>query len=173
MRAAQGQPRCRLDVLGDTAVSAKPEPPAHLGAMAREAWEELVTTKETGASLVTLEAMAVQVARMRDAQRRIDQEGLVIAGARESRCHIRRWRSSGRRRPRYAGWPPNASQLAPGKSGAHADATPHLHSGGCHGRCHAHEPGGEVACRHGGEQVVHLAVEEVGQRRVVADLQQL
>lgn len=37
--------------------------------------------RETPATLLALEAMAVQVARARDAQARIDAEGLVVAGS--------------------------------------------------------------------------------------------
>lgn len=56
--------------------------PSHLSDTAQTAWLEMVMPdRETAASLIALEAMAVQVARARDAQRRIDEEGLVIAGS--------------------------------------------------------------------------------------------
>ena len=59
--------------------------PAHLSAAAQDAWVELVGGLDagsvTGATAGSIEAYAVQVARMRDAQRRIDAEGLVVADA--------------------------------------------------------------------------------------------
>ena len=52
--------------------------PEHLSAAAREVWAQ-VTAVKPGCEGPDLEAYCVQVARMRDAQRRIDAEGLVVA----------------------------------------------------------------------------------------------
>lgn len=62
-------------------MSAPTDPPSHLSPAAQAAWLEQLAANETPSSLVSLESMAVQMARARDAQARIDAEGLVIAGA--------------------------------------------------------------------------------------------
>lgn len=54
--------------------------PSHLSELARAAWDELVLGDENKGELASLEAAAVQLARARDAQARIDAEGLIIAG---------------------------------------------------------------------------------------------
>lgn len=63
------------------AATRKPEAPAHLSDAARSAWAEIVEGGETASELASLEAVCVQIARARDAQARIDAEGLVVAGA--------------------------------------------------------------------------------------------
>lgn len=56
------------------------DPPSHLSAAAKAAWaEQFLVGQETAASLALLESMSVQIARARDAQARIDGEGIVIA----------------------------------------------------------------------------------------------
>jgi len=52
--------------------------PDHLSAEARAVWESVVAGKP-GCEGPDLEAYCVQVSRMRDAQSRIDREGLVVA----------------------------------------------------------------------------------------------
>ena len=54
--------------------------PEHLSAEARSVWESVVAGKP-GCEGPDLEAYCVQVSRMRDAQTRIDREGLVVADA--------------------------------------------------------------------------------------------
>lgn len=54
--------------------------PEHLSAEARSVWESVVAGKP-GCEGPDLEAYCVQVSRMRDAQGRIDREGLVVADA--------------------------------------------------------------------------------------------
>ena len=56
------------------------EPPAHLGDGAARVWREVVAAHHAPDRVVgpDLEAYCTQVARMRDAQGRIDAEGLVV-----------------------------------------------------------------------------------------------
>lgn len=88
------------------------DPPAHLSDGAQQAWRELVTGRERPADLVALEAAAVQVARMRDAQRRIDDEGLIVPDAkgepiahpalvveRAAQAEVRKWAEQRKPRP--------------------------------------------------------------------------
>lgn len=61
-----------------------PEAPPHLSVSAREAWQELQELNGNRSDVrklkpPALEAAAVQMGRMRDAQKRIDEEGLIIA----------------------------------------------------------------------------------------------
>lgn len=58
----------------------KEPPPGHLSAEAKAAWNEIVRGGETRPQLVLLEGVAVQLARAREAQRRVDDEGLIVAG---------------------------------------------------------------------------------------------
>lgn len=58
-------------------MSASPE---HLSPEARAVWDAVVA-KKPGCEGPDLEAYSVQVARMRDAQARIDREGLIVADA--------------------------------------------------------------------------------------------
>lgn len=63
-----------------------PEPPAHLTDAEREAWSELVAAlgaAAAGAPAPALEAAACQVARMRDAHRRITAEGEIVLDGRD------------------------------------------------------------------------------------------
>lgn len=57
--------------------------PGHLARLAQQAWSEITdglgAEQVTGVERPALEAYAVQVARMRDAQARIDAEGLIVA----------------------------------------------------------------------------------------------
>lgn len=56
--------------------------PGHLSAAAAAVWDEVVAAHGVDAHRVVgpdLEAYCVQVARMRDAQARVDAEGLVVA----------------------------------------------------------------------------------------------
>lgn len=55
--------------------------PEHLSAAAKAVWDEIVARHDDPAEVEgpELEAYCVQVARMRDAQARIDAEGLVVA----------------------------------------------------------------------------------------------
>lgn len=55
--------------------------PERLSGAAREAWDEAIRQHPAPAAIVgaALEAYCVQVARMRDAQARIDREGVLIA----------------------------------------------------------------------------------------------
>jgi len=55
--------------------------PEHLAAGARAVWDEVTSAHDDPARIEgpDLEAYCVQVARMRDAQARIDAEGLVVA----------------------------------------------------------------------------------------------
>lgn len=57
--------------------------PEHLGDAARGVWDEMTAAHPSPERIAgaDLEAYCVQVARMRDAQGRIDAEGLVIADA--------------------------------------------------------------------------------------------
>jgi len=88
------------------------EPPAHLSDDARAAWRELTTgfapEDLTGSAGIAIEAYAVQVARLRDAQRRIDTDGLVVRDdkgrpvehpavkiERETQAQIRAWAAAG------------------------------------------------------------------------------
>ena len=54
--------------------------PEHLSPEARSVWDSVVAGKP-GCEGPDLEAYCVQVSRMRDAQTRIDREGLVVADA--------------------------------------------------------------------------------------------
>lgn len=54
--------------------------PEHLSPEARSVWDSVVARKP-GCEGPDLEAYCVQVSRMRDAQTRIDREGLVVADA--------------------------------------------------------------------------------------------
>lgn len=63
-----------------------PEPPAHLTDDERAAWDELVGWLGAPAETMPppgLEAAACQVARMRDAHRRIEREGEIVLDARD------------------------------------------------------------------------------------------
>ena len=55
--------------------------PAHLSEAARAVWVEVTSAHSDPSPIIgpDLEAYCVQVARMRDAQKRIDAEGLVVA----------------------------------------------------------------------------------------------
>lgn len=54
--------------------------PAHLSAAAVKVWDELVADLgELPVNRPAFEAYCVQVARLRDAQGRVDREGLVVA----------------------------------------------------------------------------------------------
>lgn len=57
------------------------EAPAHLSESARKVWDEVVSAHDDPARIAgpDLEAYCVQVARMRDAQARVDVEGIVVA----------------------------------------------------------------------------------------------
>lgn len=59
--------------------------PAHLSKAAQAAWAEITSAMSeaavTGPEAPALESYAVAVARMRDAQERIDREGALIADA--------------------------------------------------------------------------------------------
>jgi len=59
-------------------------PPAHLSPAAQQAWSEITAKMGNGAvdgiEGPALEAYAVAIARQRDAQQRIDSEGIIIAG---------------------------------------------------------------------------------------------
>lgn len=57
-------------------MSKKPVPKSLTGA-AKEAWPEVC---DLDAPVHVLEALAVQIARLRDARARIDEEGLIIEG---------------------------------------------------------------------------------------------
>ena len=89
--------------------------PAHLSAAARAVWVELapafVGDRFDEAEGPALEAYCVQVARMRDAQTRIDAEGLVVADEKgrpvphpalmiekQAQSEVRAWVSRYRRR---------------------------------------------------------------------------
>lgn len=55
--------------------------PDHLSESARKAWGELVSQESvewSGIESSALEAYAVQMGRMRDAQRRVDTEGAIV-----------------------------------------------------------------------------------------------
>jgi len=54
--------------------------PEHLSPEARSVWDSVVASKP-GCEGPDLESYCVQVSRMRDAQARIDREGLVVADA--------------------------------------------------------------------------------------------
>lgn len=56
------------------------EPPASLVGEALAAWNELVTGEEAPGQRAMLEGVAVQIGRARDARRRVDEEGMIIAG---------------------------------------------------------------------------------------------
>ena len=58
-----------------------PAPP-HLSALEAAAWGELAARHE-GADLLALEAAACQLARMRDARRRIEAEGEIVMDSRD------------------------------------------------------------------------------------------
>ena len=57
--------------------------PDHLSAAAREVWDATVAAHSNPDWIVgpDLEAYCTQVSRMRDAQARIDREGLIVADA--------------------------------------------------------------------------------------------
>lgn len=90
-----------------------PPPPAALSDLAKQAWAELAVGGETPAQLAALECAAVQLARARDAQARIDSEGPIIAGPkgepiphpalaieRAAQEQVRRWAEINKRRVR-------------------------------------------------------------------------
>lgn len=58
-----------------------PDMPANLSSDAQEVWHEVVDAHHAPERIVgpDLDAYCVQVARMRDAQARIDAEGLIVA----------------------------------------------------------------------------------------------
>lgn len=58
-------------------------PPLHLSTAAAESWSEITAslTEEAGGESAALEAYATALARLRDAQSRIDREGSLIADA--------------------------------------------------------------------------------------------
>lgn len=58
------------------------EPPAHLSGAEAASWLELAGRHE-GADVLVLEAAACQLARMRDARRRIEAEGEIVMDARD------------------------------------------------------------------------------------------
>ncbi len=60
----------------------QPSPSAHLSPDARAVWDEMVQPFHVGLAGVLLESYCVLVARMRDAQQRIDAEGLIVDGDR-------------------------------------------------------------------------------------------
>lgn len=55
------------------------DPPAHLPADVARVWREIAAAGDVAAG-PDLEAYAGQVARLRDAQARIAEEGLIVAG---------------------------------------------------------------------------------------------
>lgn len=62
------------------------EPPEHLRPVERDAWTDVVEAlgpAAEAAPLPALEALACQVARMRDARRRIEAEGEIVLDARD------------------------------------------------------------------------------------------
>lgn len=89
----------------------KADPPGHLSDLAKAAWMGLVTGWESAAELTSLETAAVQLARARDAQARIDAEGMIIAGPkgepvthpalaveRAAQAEVRKWAATVKRR---------------------------------------------------------------------------
>lgn len=92
-------------------------PPDRLSESARAAWEEIAAglppERQVGVEGPALEAYAVQVARMRDAQARIDTEGLIVPDEkgrpvehpalrveRAAQDEVRAWASTQRSAPR-------------------------------------------------------------------------
>lgn len=59
-----------------------PSAPKHLSTPAKRAWREVVQPGERASCLPLVEALAVQMGRMRDAQHRVDDEGLIVADER-------------------------------------------------------------------------------------------
>lgn len=90
--------------------------PAHLSDVAQAAWAELAASMTPAPEAIEapgLEAYAVAVARMRDAQRRIDVEGMIISDPkgvpiphpalaieRAAAAEVKRWLERYRARPR-------------------------------------------------------------------------
>lgn len=92
-----------------------PPPPDHLSAAAKAAWLEIVPTlgEFVADERSGIEAWAVALARMRDAQRRIDEEGMVVpddkgrpvehpalAIERAQAAEVKRWLDRYRKNPR-------------------------------------------------------------------------
>lgn len=91
-------------------------PPQHLSASARQAWTEIVAdlgSTPDGVEAAGVESYAVAVGRMRDAQARIDAEGMIIgddkgrptahpalAIERAASAEVKRWLERYRRSPR-------------------------------------------------------------------------
>lgn len=90
--------------------------PEHLPAAARAAWEEIVAAlgaDPDGVEAPAVEAYAVAVGRMRDAQARVNDEGMLVpddkgravphpalAVERAAAAEVKRWVERYRRRPR-------------------------------------------------------------------------